>query len=373
MSQFDSRQNVVIVGGGPTGVQVFNTLETKLDASKYNLVLITARPYFTHLIATIRMVVTSEGQLENSILMPFGSRFNEGNKKLIIAKVTSVVDNEKEHYVTLDNGERISFLTLVLSPGSKWEGPLAFADNKEETLEQVTEWRGKFEKAQDIVLVGAGAVGIEFAGEIKDQWPDKNVTIVHGQSAPMNAVYPLRWREDISRRLHKRGVNLIVDDYVDTFEPKDGQITTRKGKSITADLVVATRGTRPNTKFIESLGSDVLTPAGLVKVSPTLQVPNHPNIFAGGDVIDWDEQKQAGKAATHAGVIAQNILLLLDKTKPLTIYKGSYELIVVTIGKAGGAGYLSALWGITLGDWLCALLKSKYLLIDMTKKSLRLP
>jgi NADH dehydrogenase FAD-containing subunit len=70
-----------------------------------------------------------------------------------------------------------------------------------------------------------------------------------------------------------------------------------------------------------------------VKVTPTLQLPMHPSIFAGGDIIDWKEQKQAGKSGTHADVITANVLSLLAGQKPSKVYKGSYELIVLTIGK----------------------------------------
>lgn len=35
----------------------------------------------------------------------------------------------------------------------------------------LSQWRSKFEAAQDIVIAGGGAVGIETAGEIKDIYP----------------------------------------------------------------------------------------------------------------------------------------------------------------------------------------------------------
>lgn len=96
---------------------------------------------------------------------------------------------------------------------------------------------------------------------------------------------------------------------------------------------MSARGARPNTKFIESL-EGALTASGTVKVTPTLQVVGHPRIFAGGDAIDWQEQKQATKAGNHAVVIAQNILSLLSLTKKALIpYKGSPEIIIITNGK----------------------------------------
>jgi NADH dehydrogenase FAD-containing subunit len=161
MSNTQERQNIVIVGGGNAGISTFNALAGHLDATRSNLILITPRPYFTHLPATLRMVVTSEGSLEETALMPFGAKHNGPNKKVLNAKVASVVDSETQgRYVVLENGDKIDFSVLVLTPGSKWEGPINFPDKKEEHLEWIKTWREKFAKAQDIVLVGGGAVGL---------------------------------------------------------------------------------------------------------------------------------------------------------------------------------------------------------------------
>jgi len=70
-----------------------------------------------------------------------------------------------------------------------------------------------------------------------------------------------------------------------------------------------------------------------VKVLPTLQLQNHPRIFAGGDIIEWKEQKQAAKAPNHASVIAKNAFALLEKNKPKVKYMGSPELIAVSFGR----------------------------------------
>ena len=161
MSNTKGRQNIVIVGGGNAGISTFIALAGHLDATVSNLILITPRSYFTHLPATLRMVVTSEGRLEDTALMPFGNKHNGPNKQVLNAKVTSIVDSEtKGRYVVLENGDKIDFSVLVLTPGSIWEGPINFPDKKEEHLEWIDTWREKFGKANNIVLVGGGAVGL---------------------------------------------------------------------------------------------------------------------------------------------------------------------------------------------------------------------
>ena len=102
-------------------------------------------------------------------------------------------------------------------------------------------WRHKYESAQDIVLAGGGAVGIETAGEIMDIWPEKNVTVVHGGAALLNDTYPAKFRAAQAAGLTARGVQLILGDYVDDL-PAPGAtpagVTTRNGRKLNADLVV---------------------------------------------------------------------------------------------------------------------------------------
>ena len=102
---------------------------------------------------------------------------------------------------------------------------------------------------------------------------------------------------------------------------------------INNNLQVLTTGPRPNTSFISTLGPDVLTDRGTVRVNPTLQLVSHPDIYAAGDVIDWAEQKQAAKAGAHAAVIIANILSVVAGKTPVAQYKGSLEFIVITNGK----------------------------------------
>lgn len=172
----------------------------------------------------------------------------------------------------------------------------------------------------------------------------------------LNESYPESWRASVAKSFGSRGIDFILGDYVDDLEINEGHVTTRSGKRIEADLVVSrvfyddkhppwslrtgngqvmTRGGRSNTKFVASLGDDVLSASGTVKVLPTLQVVGHPRIFAAGDIIEWKEQRQAGaKSPAHALVIANNALVLLGATKKAVIqYKGSKELILLINGK----------------------------------------
>ncbi|KAF8075300.1 FAD/NAD(P)-binding domain-containing protein [Lyophyllum atratum] len=362
-------KNIVIVGGGSAGVNAAKALSRTLDSSKYQLILINPLPYRIWLISTLRVIVTKDDALTKDTMLPYDKVFVNGKGKFIEGVVTSFESTKDGGSVTLESGEKIDYHVLLLAQGASWTGPPAFPRTDSGVKEHVNTLHDQLAKAKDIVLVGGGAVGIELAGEIKDQWPDKKVTIVHGDKLLLNPAYPDKARKAAATSVLVRGIELVLDDFVDHAETGVVQgISTRSGKQLkTADLVVQTRGPRPNTEFVsQSLGAASLSAQNLIRIRPTLQLAEHDNIFAAGDVIDWKEQKQAAKAGGHGVLVAANIQAFLNEgtMKP---YKGAMEMIVITNGKSSGIGYLDMLWGITLGAWFARLTKSKALLIPMYK------
>jgi len=234
------------------------------------------------------------------------------------------------------------------------------------------EWRQKFADAHDIVLVGGGAVALEFAGELRDMSPTKRITIVHCQDMLLHDAYPQYFRKDVYKDIRKRDVDVVLNDWVDNLEITEaGTIQTRNGRKLIADLVVPCRGPKPNTTFV-TLSPGTLSATNHIRVSATLQVMKYPRIFAGGDAIEWDEQKQVAKCHSHASVIASNVVTVLKKKQPMALYKGCYELISISNGKHGGSSYWQIFWGPTFGDFVSATMKSKDLFLTWTRKSLGL-
>ena len=158
----EERRNVVIVGGGWAGTIVARDLSAKLDASKYNLILVSDKPYFIHLIAGARMTVTAVDKLEDKALVPFDKLFHNGNGSVKIGKVVSVSgrSGEKVGEVVLEDGEHISYAALVLATGSSWPGPLNFPNKESDMRSHLDSWRNRYEKANHVVIVGGGAVGL---------------------------------------------------------------------------------------------------------------------------------------------------------------------------------------------------------------------
>ena len=186
------KKNVVVVGGSYGGSNAAKALAKSLDASKYNVILITARPFYLHLIAGIRMVVSDVDNLISTALVPYDKLQGITHK---VGTVTSIEETAPGQggVLVLKDGERVPYAGLVLATGSTWTPYLSFGDTEEEVRAHVTEWRSKFANAKHVLIIGGGPVGIgaslgfsrklseevaklllsylETAGEIKDAYP----------------------------------------------------------------------------------------------------------------------------------------------------------------------------------------------------------
>ncbi|KIY63390.1 FAD/NAD(P)-binding domain-containing protein [Cylindrobasidium torrendii FP15055 ss-10] len=316
------------------------------------------------------MVVSSRDNLDSTdkAFMPYDKLFHGGKGTFMQASVKAV----EEHAVTLDNGKRLPFEALVVATGSKRVGPANFDVPAQNIPALVAERRASFAVAKNIVIAGGGAVGIELAAEIKDIWPEKEVTIVHSSDMLLNDAYSDNFRNRAADALKAFGIKLVLGDRINGELPKGAtSVTTAKGEQLAADLVVPAWGIRPNTELLKSL-PNATGPSGLVSVRKSLQLASYSHIFALGDIVDIPEQKTVLNAMNHANVVAPNVLSYLAGQPLRYQYEGSMTALLVTIGKQSGIGYVGKFGGITVGSWVVSMIKSKSLFISQTRKSMGL-
>jgi apoptosis-inducing factor 2 len=158
-----SKKQVVVIGGGGSGAGLARALSEKLDSTKHNVTLISAHPYMVYYPATLRLLATEEGSLENKMLIPYDKLFVNGNGTFKHGTVTAIETEEGSKAggkVILQDGQSVDYDVLVLSPGFKWEAFLDFPFDAEKVQEHIKEWRAKFRDAKKVVIGGGGAVGI---------------------------------------------------------------------------------------------------------------------------------------------------------------------------------------------------------------------
>nr|XP_019042407.1 hypothetical protein I302_09011 [Kwoniella bestiolae CBS 10118]OCF21337.1 hypothetical protein I302_09011 [Kwoniella bestiolae CBS 10118] len=137
----------------------------------------------------------------------------------------------------------------------------------------------RLKKAQHVVVVGAGAMGIQFASDLKYLYPSKQVTLLHSRTRVMPR-YPIEFHVKIIDELQKLGVEVVLGERVMTW-PKDPEVldgkkkvvTTDHGRTFDADLVLPCTGQKPHIALMASVNPSVICPSsGRIRVHPTLQV-----------------------------------------------------------------------------------------------------
>ena len=94
--------------------------------------------------------------------MSYDKVFDHFPGQLRIGKATSVEANPggRGGKVILDSGDEVLYDVVIIATGSSWEGLADFPDDETLYKEFIEEWRKKFKNANNVVIVGGGAVGI---------------------------------------------------------------------------------------------------------------------------------------------------------------------------------------------------------------------
>lgn len=154
---------------------------------------------------------------------------------------------------------------------------------------------------KDIVIVGAGAIGVEFATFYRDMGSEVSIVEMMPRVVPTED-------EEISRvlerSLKKKGIKLYLNNTVKEIT-EDGVIL-ENGEHLKGEKILIAVGRRPNTDGlgIESLGIKTNS-KGYIDVNDYLET-NIPNVYAIGDVTGIS---MFAHVASHQGLIAiENIL-----------------------------------------------------------------
>lgn len=270
--------------------------------------------------------------------------------EIVLDEVTSVDGETKT--VTLKEAGEISYDKLILATGSipvvpGWLNG-AQLDNVytvPKDLVYLDVMKKRLEDKENIVVIGAGFIGIEMSDELKKR--GKNVTLVELQPN----VLPLAFDPDIAVEaetlLKERGINVLTgysvkeiigQDKVEEVKiEKDNQI-----EMLNADAVILSMGYEPNVELARNL--DVtFNRDGFIKVDEYMRT-DHPDVFAVGDCAekrDFFTRKRskamlASIACAEARVAGMNLYKLYTlKTISGTIAIFSTALNGTGFGAAG--------------------------------------
>lgn len=349
--------SVVIIGGGYGGISLAKALDDAVD-----VVLVDPKDSFVHSVAALRSLVNKEWS--ERIFFRYDGLLRRGR----VVRDRAVKINSQG--ATTAGGQRIDADYVVLASGSSYPFPAKMdVDDTAEALTKLAATREQLASASRVLLVGAGPVGLELAGEITDVWPDKEVTIVDVADNILSGAYSPELRECLRRQLEERGVRLVLGaPLAEEITVVPGvnvpfSVSTTAGVEIDADIWFRCYGVVPQSDYLSGELLSARRPDGFIDVDDRLRVAGHDNVFAIGDVTGIAEPKRAAAAEHHAQVVADIILALAQGRVPEATYRPGPDGVLIPLGATGGAGQIPIAEATVIGPEQTAQFKGRDLMV----------
>ena len=212
------------------------------------------------------------------------------------------------------------------------------------------------------VVVGGGPTGVETAGALVElithvmakDYPQMDlsevrVLLIEAIDTVMMA-YPDELRKATMNLLKKRGVEILLNTRLTDYNGR--RITLADGSSIDAHTVIWTAGVRA-AELADRLGVQQAG-GGRVRVEPTLQLPQHPEVFVIGDAAYIEDSKGqplpmlATVAQQEAKVAARNLQKILNGESPQPFQYEDPGLLA-TIGRNAA---VARIWGLSFSGFI---------------------
>lgn len=365
-----TKTTVVIIGASFAGAPIAHSLLK--DVKTVRVILINPSPTFYFCIAGPRIVAKPTAFRPEQYLIPIESAFKKypsGSFEFIQGRATAI--NPEDKSVIVDGQTTIQFDYLVIAAGSttpsttRSDIPIPFkqsnADNMETLIKNAQQ---AISAASQIVIAGAGPIGVELAGEVAEaaqkQGKSVKITLVSASDRvlPMLKTSGSKAAETL---LTQKNVTIISSCKVtDAVLSTNGtwNLSLSNGKQLSADLYIPTTGTLPNSSFVPQQWLDT---HGWVKVNQELRVQGGQNaplpVYAAGDITN-NSMRLSFKATEQAAVVAANIKndILGSKYKRRVYDEGDSIMMMVPVGASGGTGQL---FGMTPWSFMVKAIKGK--------------
>ena len=248
-------KNVVIIGGSAAGITAGITARRHYEDAKITLirkeekVLIPCGiPYIFGTVGTPDKNLIPDGILKKNGI------------DLIIDEVISI-DRDKMNVLTKD-GKKVSYDKLVIATGSNpIILPLPGIDKKnvfavKKDVDYLQKLSDTLDNASDLVIIGGGFIGVEFADECKKKKKGLNVTIVELLPHCLLVACDDEYCNEVEKRIIEKDIKILTGEKAEAILGNDKveYVQLAGGKKLKADVVLLGVGVTPNTNLASTAG-----------------------------------------------------------------------------------------------------------------------
>jgi len=305
----------VIVGGGQAGFEAAASL--RAEGYQSPITLLGEEPHLPYQRPPLSkgFVLDKQG-LDEIELRPQSFYRDHGIEVRVGERVVHV--NREGRSVRLKSGESIPYDSVVLAVGARNRSlPIDGAELDGvlylRTLDESRELKSRVQRAESVVVIGGGFIGLELAAVARTL--GKSVTVLEAQPRLMPRVVAPAISE-FYRELHtSQGATVVCGAMVSEIVGAGGKVravAVGGGRSFPADVVLVGIGVVPNVELAQGaglkVGNGIVVDDCLRTSDPAIYAvgdcAEHPNTFAGGRVRLESVQNACDQARCAAAAIA---------------------------------------------------------------------
>jgi NADPH-dependent 2,4-dienoyl-CoA reductase/sulfur reductase-like enzyme len=207
----------------------------------------------------------------------------------LIIDAVGEIDRDRK-MVRTENGQDIGYDKLIVATGSLPavlpitgidKGKVFVIKKDVDYLQAMLE---VMNQARDIVIIGGGFIGAEFADECK-KISDNNVTIIEQLSHCLQLSFDDEFCAEAESMLTSKGVKIITNQTVVNIlgDKNVDSVQLDNGERLKADAVIISIGVLPNVELAQKAGLHINDSTGGIMVDRHMRVNEAEDILACGD------------------------------------------------------------------------------------------
>jgi 3-phenylpropionate/trans-cinnamate dioxygenase ferredoxin reductase subunit len=274
------QERIVIVGAGQAGAQAVATL--RAEGFEGSIQMVGDEPYAPYQRPPLSKTYLMGTMDRERLFLKPDSFYAEAKCELMLGvSATSIARTAKT--VALSDGRSLSYDKLLIATGTrvrriKLPGAELAGIHYLRSIADVDELRPAFKTSKNLVIVGAGYIGLEVAAVARKY--ELNVTVIEAMDRVMarSASKPV---SGFYERVHREaGVAFHFSTGVEGFEGPDRLTGVRAGgKVYPAEIALVGIGVVPNSEIAEAAGLECADGIHVDRFCAT----RDPAIFAAGD------------------------------------------------------------------------------------------
>ena len=273
----------VVIGNGLAAVGCIEGIRKEDAAGK--IIVISKEPHPVYCRPLISYYLEGKTNLER---MAYRDKnfYERMECEVFYGKKAVQIDPSAER-IALNDDAVIPYDKLCIATGSSpFVPPFTGLESVEQkhsfmTMDDMLELEASINENSDVLIVGAGLIGLKCAEGLKDRV--SSITICDLADRVLSSILDADCAAMMQKHLEQNGINFMLNDSAVSFDKNTAFM--KSGKTVRFDVLVLAVGVRANTSLIKEIGGEVNR--GIL-ISNKMET-SIPDIYAAGDCTEGED------------------------------------------------------------------------------------